>query len=568
MQTANSRPQRALFGPLNGPFGPSLRPVWFWLIGAWLVLCPSCTRPAPPMTASATSDAAAFVAADAPLPALDAVDADIAPTTDSAPAQADGAGADVPSSDAPSTSWSADGGCTPGEQLCLNAELATCSSAGDGWTLSPCYPGQYCDVDSCVPLEQNLIIAFDTSGSMNTPVPGVACAQPGFPSCAPGKGCTRMDVSKSVFLKALAKVDTKVTRLALFRFPQRITRTLKATCARGYYGGFPGVSGDLSNDQSVTAGSAWFWDSLHEIRCVDYPSTQKQAELGHLQIGQWMDGKESLSSKSGGCAGGAASCAPNQTCGAGACCAGVCVHHKEPELRSHGGTPIGKTLFYIGEYIRHRVVVDGLPCTSDSGCGSPNYHCVKGLCADAARACRETVVVLFTDGGQANDPTNFFSPRVAAQRLAYGLACKTKHDCAGGAACTAGRCLPASPTGYHCMATGTPCWPGTSDPKDKTFCPSLPGQGSKCLPDLLSMTKAKADNPLHNVLRSPDGRPFGVRVHVVDISDAADLALSHHLAQAGRGRLFTASSTDPLAFVQALESAFDMKNKTVCGTTQ
>ncbi|MCO4759935.1 MAG: hypothetical protein KC502_00395 [Myxococcales bacterium] len=467
----------------------------------------------------------------------------------------------------PDTSpWLADGGCTPGEQLCLGAQLATCGSAGDGWLLSPCFPGQYCEVDSCVPLENNLIIAFDTSGSMNAPVPGKACKQPGFPACSPELGCTRMDVSKAVFLQALKKVDTKKTRLALFRFPQRLARTSKATCSAGYVSGFPTLSGDTASEQTTTAKSSWYWSHLHEIMCVPFPINETQAGLAHLQVDQWMDGQETLKAPGNACAGGGSVCAPDPSCGSGACCSGQCRAHEKPELRAHGGTPIGKTLFYIGEYLRHRVVIDGQPCTSDSACNNPNYRCEEGKCADAARNCRETVVVLFTDGGQPNDPTRFFAPRVAAKRLAFGLGCQSDPDCVGGATCQKGRCLPASQTGYHCVATGSACKPSVSDPKDALHCQTAKGKPSSCLPDVLSLTSATAKSASDNVLRSPDGRPFGVRVHVVDISDSANVAPSYYLASAGRGRLFTASSTDPLAFVHALESAFDMKNQKVCGT--
>ena len=532
------------------------------------VLIGACTRPPPPDVTAAALPRSDGVGAPFDPDAAAAGLTDTAGAASDAPADSSGVADTAPTSagDAAPTTWLADGACTPGQQICLGVQLATCSSVGDGWSLSPCYPGQYCDVDHCVAIENNLIIAFDTSGSMNAMVPGSTCAQKGYPDCAPSKGCSRMDASKTVFLQALKKVDTKFTRLALFRFPQRIAQTSGATCAAGYYAGFGTLSGDTTGAQSVTTNSAWYWDSIHEIRCVAYPGNKTEAQLGHLQIGGWMDGEEALTASGDPCGGGLSGCVAAAKCGAGACCDGACVKHAKPELRAHGGTPIGKTLFYIGEYLRHRVVVDGLPCVSDAGCANPNYHCEKGLCTDRARSCRATVVVLFTDGGEANDPTNFFSPRVAAQRLAFGLACGLDSDCVGGASCQGGRCLPPSPTGFHCVATGTPCKTAETNSKSALFCPGLMGQPGKCLPDLLSLTKAQADAPLNNVLRSPDGRPFGVRVHVVDISDNPDPALSYYLARAGRGRLFTASSADPLAFVNALESAFDMKNKTVCGT--
>ena len=552
-----------------------------YVVVASLCALAGCLRPAPP--ALGAGDSAAAVDGGW-VGGVEGGDADSADGTISDGTVSDGTVSDGTSSiadpvdgsttasadatDAGATSWFADGACSPGAQRCVGAQLATCGSAGDGWSLSACFPGQYCAVDHCVPLQNNLIIVFDTSGSMNGWVPGVSCKQPGFPACPPTLGCSRMDVSKQVFLQALKKVNTQVTRLALFRFPQRITRRTGATCAAGYVSGQQTLSGDDASAQSVSTGSDWYWDHIAEIRCVPFPSSEAEAQLSDLQIGRWMDGVEILASSSKVCAGVGSGCGPHPSCGTGACCQQQCVSLPQPELRAHGGTPIGKTLFYIGEYLRHRVIVDGRACQSDAGCANPNYRCVAGACFDAARACRETQIVLFTDGGQLNDPTKFFSPRVAAQRLAYGLACATAADCVGGAVCSQGRCRPPSPTGYHCLADGAPCLPAETDQKSPLFCPVSGPKSSACLADAFNQTTAKALVSAHNVLRSPDGRAFGVRLPVVDISEAPDLQASHHLAMAGGGRLFTASSSDPLAFVSVLESAFDMKNKTVCGTTR
>jgi hypothetical protein len=71
-----------------------------------------------------------------------------------------------------------------------------------------------------------------------------------------------------------------------------------------------------------------------------------------------------------------------------------------------------------------------------------------------------------------------------------------------------------------------------------------------------------------NVLRSPDGKPFGVRVFVVDISGAASLKNSMSLALAGNGKLLGADASDPDNFLKALDKAFDFKNLKVCGATQ
>ena len=76
---------------------------------------------------------------------------------------------------------------------------------------------------------------------------------------------------------------------------------------------------------------------------------------------------------------------------------------------------------------------------------------------------------------------------------------------------------------------------------------------------------AKAKKAADNVLRSPDGKPFGVRVHVVDISEATNLSKSFYISAAGNGRLLTAAATNADAFLTVLVSAFEVKSKKVCG---
>lgn len=457
--------------------------------------------------------------------------------------------------------------CTAGAQKCEGALLATCSPAKDGWSVSPCFPGQYCRAGACRPIENNLLIAFDTSGSMKATVKGKSCTKQTFPKCDPTKSCTRMAVSKVTFGKALADVDAKTNRLALFHFPQRIYQTTATSCDTGHYAGLNKVSGDELSEQSVDANSGWFWSSLHQIMSVPFPTTEALAAGQKKQIARWMDGAEKLQATAKACSNPSSKCATDPVCGGGACCAGKCHVHAEPELRANGTTPIGKTLFYIGEYFRNRIVIDGKACIIDSDCANPNYRCAQGYCVDPAAACRENVVVLFTDGGENNDPTNYFAPQVSAKRLRYGLACKTINDCAGEARCKNGRCLPDGGTDYHCVATSQACKPGITDKSHVHYCPPLPGKTAQCLPDALGSVSAKAKYFSHNVLRSPDGNPFSVRVHVVDISDAADLSKSFYIAIAGGGRMLTADAADASAFLGALQSALDMKNEKVCGST-
>ncbi|MFT7623546.1 MAG: hypothetical protein ACI9WU_002729, partial [Myxococcota bacterium] len=49
-------------------------------------------------------------------------------------------------------------GCLPGSKSCQGLQLATCTSAGDGWFASPCPPNSACKGGACVELGRNLVI--------------------------------------------------------------------------------------------------------------------------------------------------------------------------------------------------------------------------------------------------------------------------------------------------------------------------------------------------------------------------------------------------------------------------
>ena len=457
--------------------------------------------------------------------------------------------------------------CVPGQHRCEGLLLATCAPTGDGWSVSPCFAGQACQANQCRALANNLMIVFDTSGSMATKVSGKSCPAQKFPACTPAKGCSRMDASKLVFGAVLDKIQMATTNMALFRFPQRVGKSAASSCDAGHYLGIDKLTGDIGALQHVTPTSKWYWDFVGQILCVPFPRNDAEALSRKPLIESWMDGAESIVETSTPCKNASATCLGDAKCGAGACCAKQCWQHKSsPELRASGGTPIGKTLFYVGEYLRNRVVVDGKACIVDTDCQNPNYGCEQGYCVDPARGCRQNVVVLFTDGGENNDSSLFFAPQSSAARLAWGLACKGDGDCVGGATCVLHRCRPPKSTGYVCLSTGKPCKISDKDPSSPTFCPPVPGQSLSCLPDPTKSITAKAEVFADNVLRSPDGEPFPVQLHVVDISGSSSLSKSFYLAAAGNGRLLTADAADPDQFFAALESALDLKNKNICGS--
>ncbi len=498
--------------------------------------------------------------------------------------------------------------CKPGSQKCAGTKLATCGPMGDGYSISNCFPGMACLGQNCAPIGTNLIIAFDTSGSMATAVTKKGTTQnlcatgyTTWPKCEYDKavypdGCTRMGVSKSVFQKALAKLDEQVTHLALFRFPQKSKAAVNPSCSDGYNIGDMAMTGDPNKDIEVVASTAWYWNNLAEILCVPFPKSI--AAKTKENIATWMNGTETPPGGS------------------------------DPELRANGGTPIGKTLYYIGEYLRNVVIIDGKACTNDSDCANVNYACKAGKCFDAARACRDTVVVLFTDGGESNS-ADFFGPWTQAKRISIGLGCDVDADCANGATCqqmktcgsggtvgigcaddadcgpggacstAAKQCLlpkPLKGNGYYCddakaapADKDKPCLPG-ADPvaqkdlyckgkcRQATFYCSTDGQlcdpyllpgaeqycAGVCAPDPRPLIAIKSQQ---NVLKSPDGKPFGVRLFVVDIGSTtkSDIANSLKLAVSGNGKVLGADASDPEAFLGVLDTAFDLKNKKICG---
>ncbi|GEM_PF-1262744 len=418
-----------------------------------------------------------------------------------------------------------------------------------------CGAGKWCYAGTCTMRTSNLAIIFDTSGSMAFNVPGKLCWKQKWPKCLPPhKQCSRMGVSKNVFTKALAHINIAQTRMAMFRFPQLVLDPKKTTspkppyfkppevtCKIGHYMGYQDMT-DHTKEQSVGPTSTWYWKNLNEILCVPFPKTDK--DNPKIEMARWMDGKET--------------------------------YLEEPEFRAIGGTPIGKTLFYVGEYLRNVVVIDGKTCKADADCGNPNYVCKDAKCHDPMRACRDTTVVIFTDGGEVNKPNQFFSPWVQAKRLAYGLHCKQDHDCVGGAKCLCPpdkpqckpqfkRCTPeVEGSGFYCRTTMQPCLPEAAKGAIG-YCPPLSGFDA-CVADPIGDVTAKSVDFNHNVLRSPDGEPFAVRVHVVDISEQPwGIEKSANIARSGNGLLLASKGQDEDTFLKHLLTAFDVGPKPACG---
>jgi hypothetical protein len=123
-------------------------------------------------------------------------------------------------------------------------------------------------------------------------------------------------------------------------------------------------------------------------------------------------------------------------------------------------------------------------------------------------------------------------------------------------------CLPKEVvTGWFCSKGGAPCLPGAA-PDTPAYCNGV------CVQDPRPLLEVSAADPKNNVLRDFNGKPFGVRVIVVDISGStsvADITGSGSIAFAGGGKLLGADASDPSAMLQSLDAAFDLKNKKICG---
>ncbi len=480
-----------------------------------------------------------------------------------------------------------DTSCSPGDVQCASDAVSlVCKQTGGKWRFEPvaCGDGDLCTWDRCIvgkgcenpgkpngiacdkqkwcyegqctDVRNNLIVMFDTSGSMRFKVPGKICYEETWPQCLdPHKSCSRMGVSKSVFKKAFVHVDSSKTRLAMFRFPQLWLSPERTTspkpphwkpvvaCGNGNYMGYFDMTGH-GVAETVTEGSDWYWSHLDEVLCAPFPETD--TEQTKPKILSWMDGKETFGS--------------------------------DPELRAIGGTPIGRTLFYLGEYLRNRVVIDGKVCAVSADCKNPNYQCVSGKCSDPMRSCRQTTVVVFTDGGEENYANKLFSPWVQAKRLAYGLSCDADIDCVGGSRCLCApgqagcdasdrECLPEDlQTGYYCRSSMQSCLP-EAPLGAPGYCPKAGGV-QDCVKDPVVGVAAEAKAMANNVLRSPDGVPFGVKIHVVDISGNKDaLERSGNLARAGGGLLLASDDADEDGFLLNLRRAFDVESKPACGIT-
>lgn len=465
--------------------------------------------------------------------------------------------------------------CSPEDPpFCEDGMRMVCNSLGLAWVPVPCPGGSGCQAGECVPIRPNVIVIVDTSGSMSLlydqddTYPSECkgedwCPPWTFPECdAPDAPLTRIGRTKVALQQIFASEETTGSaeapgkvRLALQRFPQIGTKS--PDCKHGYYQDKTSMTGDVG---AHSATGAWFEKNLAQILAVPFSVTGETNDVPHLV--SWVDFEETLAT------GGQALCNTNSSCLSNVCVGGACQEHTNPELRGIGATPLGKSLFYAGEYLRRLVLVEGRPCQLDADCGSPHHTCVMGeegaggTCHDPFAACRPSAIVLFTDGVETvhDDPQTFFHPWTQAKRLHYGLGCKIEAHCLNGATCVDERCEPPNAAEIpkkQCNALAVDC---TSDAECPAFNCGMP---DPCPGECEVTDVTYIDTQGSNHLKGYDGAAIGVTVHVVDASGfAASNAL---IALWGGGEHVPVDFDDMDGLVAKLAGLLDVKVEGTCG---
>ncbi len=471
--------------------------------------------------------------------------------------------------------------CTPGEQstVCDGSNILNCNSLGTEWVPYPCAAGEACRDGECKPVSPNILFLVDTSGSMNWLPDGTSanscfgsgCPVWNFPNCDNDPvPLTRLGKVKEALRAVLASEGIGDMRLALQRFAQSpISENSDSVgCSGGYWvpsdetGDEAGLmTGDNDSTIHLAPADGWFGQHLDEILSVPFPETGA-TDLDALAV--WLDNIETVNETN-------TSCSNASQCNGGPCLSDGaflfpsynCAEITNPELRAKGGTPLGKSLFYAGEYLRNFAFVEGKACVVDTDCGSSNHTCVGGACHDLFAECRPTVIIAFTDGQETENVhiDDFFHPRVQAKRLHYGLGCQSDDDCLSGATCDGTRCVPppgvVDETASICETGGTPCT-STSDCPDP--CETWAECQGDCTPAQVDVTDGNGADHLF----SHAGTMRAVTIHVVDASGIP--GANEDVAAYGGGSHFSVDLTDPETLVNTVNEIIgDTKSAGPCG---
>jgi hypothetical protein len=453
--------------------------------------------------------------------------------------------------------------CTPGESECVGYQVRQCLPNGT-YLVTECAGGHECLDNACQPLRHRVLVIFDTSGSMawfpgtnEAPKlcgsePDDQCIQP-WPTCQdPDNPLTTMAISKSVFSDFFAETENAL--FSLNRFPQRPIAP-SAVCEGGYNDWANTITDDDGAMSVPLFEHTWFDENLGEINVVPFPPTGSYSNVDELL--EWVDFTEWLVETD-------VPCTDYKDCDNGVCLGLTptnkkCQAFANPELRATGWTPLGKSLFYAGEYMRRSVVVDGKPCSEDADCGSPGYYCsAGGSCFDPFRDCRLNVIVLFTDGVETEYPipTQYFNPILQAKRLRLGLGCEVDEDCSDLDTCHKD---PENPGEFGCYPTSC-------------------HEEGYCTNELIETDAAGAldvtlDLP-EDRLRDYNGNGIEIIVHVVDASissiEASEATLNNNrlISLYGGGEHIVVDVDDPPDFLAKLKQTVDFKQVlTECAAT-
>jgi hypothetical protein len=442
--------------------------------------------------------------------------------------------------------------CTPGETLCVNGTtVAKCDPFGAAFYPSPCAPGYQCYQGKCTTAEANILILFDTSSSMNTAL-GSTNPKP-YPVCEdPESPATKLGLSKKAFNDILGKDLANPARFSLSRFPQNTAWSGFASCPSGYVSSVNLMTGDPGTHASEL-GAAWFEEHHGQVVVVPFgEGTGNNA----AEVLEWMDFDEQVH------------VVPDVPCSEcdGMCAPAGCAVFSNPEIRTGVGTPLGRSMYYAGEYIRQKVAVEGKPCAVDADCGNSHFLCDEGSCHDPAGSCRETVLVVFTDGAESmnTSPTDFFNPVNQAKRMFLGLSCAGDEGCAPGAKCIAGTCAPAvggdqfdilnDPAIGVCDNSLTPCT--LAGPVECEV-----GQQCKDVKNTFSDAQGV------QTLTDWSGNPLRVRVHVIDASTLggeANPESNRDTALFGGGEYIPVNAAVTAELIEAIAVVTDPKPNISC----
>ncbi|MBR59352.1 MAG: hypothetical protein CMH54_15215 [Myxococcales bacterium] len=460
--------------------------------------------------------------------------------------------------------------CDPeGPAVCENGQRKECNSLGVDYNYFDCPGGTSCVDGTCVPIQPNVIFIVDSSASMNWMNPegsypddctGETCPPWNWPDCDdPENPSTRLGKVKKALQNVLISPEAGNLRLALQRFPQlfyipSLLGSSGPTCAGSPLWGLDKFSPDntvVHLEHAIDA-NAMAGSSLSQIMPVPFNVDE---ESTHDEIMRWVDFDHTYTPTGETC-GILTQCTDYNT--EMACHEGECVTMAEPELRAMGNTPLGRSLFYAGEYFRHMVVLEGQACTEEADCGSPHYDCVDGVCTDPFRACRPNVIILLTDGVESLDvwPDKFFYPLVQAKRLHYGLGCSSDADCMNGATCDQGVCSASELNDPEkvCHLTDVPC---TSHSQCTDFPYPCGGTASTCSGKCEETGAGFTDDVGANVLRDATGEPISVTVNVVDVSSIVNS--NSILAKHGGGQYLHVDVNDVSSIIEAITPLLDIK---------